>query len=75
LHCLHPIEPRWIGWLRRFACFSQHTLQLWPFFIVVGGIVCRDPQRLRWAAHNLVGAWVHHSPMLASVALRNNLAV
>jgi hypothetical protein len=22
LHCLHQVEPRYIGWLRRFACFS-----------------------------------------------------
>jgi hypothetical protein len=21
LHCPHPVDPRWIGWLRRFACF------------------------------------------------------
>jgi hypothetical protein len=28
LHCPHQVEPRWIGWLRRFAYFSQHTLQL-----------------------------------------------
>jgi hypothetical protein len=74
LHCLHQVESRWIGWLRRFACFSQHTLQLWPCFIVVGGVVCRAPQRLRWAPHNFVGAPVHHSPMLALMALRNNLA-
>jgi hypothetical protein len=32
--------------LRRLACFSQRTLQLWPCFLVVGGIVCRAPQRL-----------------------------
>jgi hypothetical protein len=41
---------------------------------VVGGVVCKAPQRSRWAPHNLVGAPVHHSPMLAPVALRNNLA-
>jgi hypothetical protein len=74
LHCLHQVEPRWIGWLRHFACFSQHTLQLWPCFVVVGSIVCRVPQRLRWAPHNFVGAKVHHSNMLVLVALRNNLA-
>jgi hypothetical protein len=55
LHCLHQVEPRWIGWLRRFACFSQRTLQLWPCFVVVGGIARRAPQRLRWAPHNFVG--------------------
>jgi hypothetical protein len=75
LHCPHLIEPRWIEWLRRFACFSQHTLQLWPHFVVVRGIVHRAPQRLCWAPHNFVGAWLDHSPMLALVALRNNLVV
>jgi hypothetical protein len=74
LHCLHQVELCWIGWLRCFACFSQHTLQLWPCFIVVGGVVCRAPQRLCWAPHNCLGAPVHHSPMLALVALHNNLA-
>jgi hypothetical protein len=74
LQCHHQVEPRWIGWLRRFACFSQHTLQLWPCFVAVGDIVCRTPRRSRWAPHNFVGAPVHHPPMLAFVALRNNLA-
>jgi hypothetical protein len=55
LHCPHQVEPRWIGWLRHFACFSQHTLQLWPCFVVVGDIVRRAPRRLRWALHNFVG--------------------
>jgi hypothetical protein len=32
------------------------------------------PQRLRWAPQNLVGAWLHHSPMLALVHHRSNLA-
>jgi hypothetical protein len=59
LHCPHQVEPRWIGWLRRFACSSQHTLQLWPCFVVVGDIVRRAPRRLRWAPHNLVGAPMH----------------
>jgi hypothetical protein len=27
LHCPHLIEPHWIEWLRRFACFSQRILQ------------------------------------------------
>jgi hypothetical protein len=50
--------------LRRFACFSQHTLQLWPCFVVDGDIVHRASRRLRWAPHNLVGARVHHPPCL-----------
>jgi hypothetical protein len=33
------------------------------------------PQRLRWAPQNSVGAWLHHSPMLALVHHRSNLAV
>jgi hypothetical protein len=41
---------------------------------VVGDIVHRAPQRLHWAPHNLVGVSVHHPPMLAFGALRNNLA-
>jgi hypothetical protein len=41
---------------------------------VVGDIVRRAPRRLRWVPHNLVGVSVHHPPMLALVALRNNLA-
>jgi hypothetical protein len=61
--------------LRHFACLLQHILRLWPCFVVVRGIVHRAPQRLRWAPHNFVGAWLHHSPMLASMALRSNLAV
>jgi hypothetical protein len=32
------------------------------------------PQRLRWAPQNLVGAWLHHSPMLALVHHRSNSA-
>jgi hypothetical protein len=64
LHCTHQVEPRWIGWLRRFACFSQHTLQLWPCFVEVGDIVRRAPRRLRWTPHNLVGVPVHHPPCL-----------
>jgi hypothetical protein len=27
LHFPHLIEPHWIEWLRRFACFSQRILQ------------------------------------------------
>jgi hypothetical protein len=42
---------------------------------VVGGTVHRAMQRLRWAPHNFVGAWLDHSPMLALLALCNNLAV
>jgi hypothetical protein len=41
---------------------------------VVEEIVHRAPQRLHWAPHNLVGAWLHHFPMLALVADRSNLA-
>jgi hypothetical protein len=33
------------------------------------------PQRLRWAPQNLVGVWLHHSPMLALVNHRSNSAV
>jgi hypothetical protein len=33
------------------------------------------PQRLHWALQNLVGAWLHHSPMLALVHHRGNSAV
>jgi hypothetical protein len=75
LHCPHQVEPHWIGWLQRFACFLHHILRLWPHFVVVGVIVHKAPQRSRWAPHNFVGAWLHHSPMLALMALRNNLAV
>jgi hypothetical protein len=32
------------------------------------------PQRLRWAPQNLVGVWLHNSPMLALVHHRSNLA-
>jgi hypothetical protein len=32
------------------------------------------PQRLRWAPQNLVGAWLHLSPMLALVHHRSNSA-
>jgi hypothetical protein len=32
------------------------------------------PQRLRWAPQNLVGVWLHHSPMLTLVYHRSNLA-
>jgi hypothetical protein len=32
------------------------------------------PQRLRWAPQNLVGVWLHHSPMLALVHHRSNSA-
>jgi hypothetical protein len=30
-------------------------------------------QRLHWAPQNLVGVWLHHSPMLALVHHRGNL--
>jgi hypothetical protein len=32
------------------------------------------PQRLRWAPQNLVGAWLHHAPMLALVHHCSNSA-
>jgi hypothetical protein len=32
------------------------------------------PQRLRWAPQNLVGAWLHHSPMFALVHHLSNSA-
>jgi hypothetical protein len=47
LHCPHQVEPRWFGWLRRFAYFPQHTHQLWLCFVVVGDIVRRAPRMLR----------------------------
>jgi hypothetical protein len=44
-------------------------------FVVVEEGVHMAPQRLRWALQNLVGAWLHHSPMLALVHHRSNSAV
>jgi hypothetical protein len=41
-----------------FCMFLAAYLQLWPCFVVVGGIAYRAPQRLRWAPHNFVGAWL-----------------
>jgi hypothetical protein len=32
------------------------------------------PQRLRWVPQNLVGSWLHHSPMFALVHHRSILA-
>jgi hypothetical protein len=49
LHCPHQVESRWLGWLRCFVHFLQHTLQLWSRFVVVGDIVRRAPRSLRWA--------------------------
>jgi hypothetical protein len=43
-------------------------------FVVVEKIVHKALQRLRWAPHNLVGAWLHHSPVFALVDYRSNLA-
>jgi hypothetical protein len=43
-------------------------------FVVVEEYVHIAPQRLHWAPQNLVGAWLHHSPKLALVHNRNNLA-
>jgi hypothetical protein len=43
-------------------------------FVVVEEGVHMAPQRLRWIPQNLVGAWLHHSPMLALVHHRSNLA-
>jgi hypothetical protein len=43
LHCPHQVEPCWLGWLRRFARFTQHTLKLWPHFVAVGDIERRAP--------------------------------
>jgi hypothetical protein len=45
-----------------------------PHFVVVEEDVHMAPQRLRWAPQNLVGIWLHHSPMLALVHHRSNLA-
>jgi hypothetical protein len=44
-------------------------------FVVVKEDVHLAPQRLRWAPQNLVGVWLHHSPMLALVHHRSNSAV
>jgi hypothetical protein len=37
--------------------------------------VHKAPQRLRWALQNLVGAWLHHSPMLALAHHHSNSVV
>jgi hypothetical protein len=39
LHCPHKVELRWFGWLRHFAYFSQHTLQLCHALLWLG-ILC-----------------------------------
>jgi hypothetical protein len=44
-------------------------------FFVVEEDVHMAPQRLRGAPQNLVGAWLHHSPMLEMVHHRSNPAV
>jgi hypothetical protein len=54
--------------------FNMNIYRQQPHFVVVEEIVHKAPQRLRWAPHNLVGAWLHHSPMLALVDHRINLA-
>jgi hypothetical protein len=43
-------------------------------FVVVEEDVHMALQRLHWAPQNLVGACLHHSPMLALVHNRNNSA-
>jgi hypothetical protein len=43
-------------------------------FVVVEEDVHMATQRLHWAPQNLVGAWLHHSPMLALVHNRSNSA-
>jgi hypothetical protein len=50
----------------------QHILQWWPHFVEEG--VHMAPQGLHWVPQNLVGVWLHHSPILALVHHRNNLA-
>jgi hypothetical protein len=42
---------------------------------MVEGGVHIAPQRIRWVPQNLVGVWLHHSPMLALVHHRSNSAV
>jgi hypothetical protein len=41
-------------------------------FVVVEEDVHMAAQRLHWAPQNLVGIWLHHSPMLALVHHRSN---
>jgi hypothetical protein len=42
---------------------------------VVKEDVHKAPQRLRWIPQNLVGVWLHHSPMVALVHHHSNSAV
>jgi hypothetical protein len=74
LHFLHLFGLHWLGWLQYFACFLQSILQWWTHFVVVEEDVPMVPQRLRWAPQKLVGVCLHHSPMLALVHHRSNLA-
>jgi hypothetical protein len=67
LHCLHPFGLHLFGWLQYFACFLPYTLQWWPHFVMVDKGVHIVLQRPRLVPQNLVGAWLHHSPILALV--------
>jgi hypothetical protein len=69
-------SPIWFAlvWMAAIICMFQCILHWWPHFVVVEEDVHMAPQRLRWALQNLVGAWLHHSPMIALVHHRSNLA-
>jgi hypothetical protein len=71
-------SPIWFALVRMVAIFCMFLatyppVMTTPFFEVEED-VHMAPQRLRWESQNLVGAWLHHSPMLALVHHRSNSA-
>jgi hypothetical protein len=71
-------SPIWFAlvWMAAIFCMflAAHPLMM-ATLVVVEEDVHMTPQRLRWAPQNLVGAWLHHSPMLALVHHRSNSTV
>jgi hypothetical protein len=71
-------SPIWFALVRMAAIFCMFLAAYPPMmatlFVVVEEDVHMAPQRLRWIPQNLVGAWLHHSPMLALVHHRSNSA-
>jgi hypothetical protein len=55
-----------------FCMFLAAYTPMMATLFVVEEDVHMAPQRLCWIPQNLVGAWLHHSPMLELVQHRSN---
>jgi hypothetical protein len=70
-------SPIWFALVRMAAIFFMFLAMYPPMMATLFEVeedVHMASQRLLWAPQNLVGVWLHHSPMLALVHHHSNLA-